>query len=131
MKKRLLDSLKFVRDVTVNSVTALGRGMRSLALRTKNFFLHPTIDQLIAADFGTHAGLFIVGALYAVGLVLGGQIIAGLAFAAFAGYYLWLMVKLSPWYTKMVMLARTQAEMLAAWIAGDVDLDKLLATAAA
>lgn len=83
-------------------VRTVAHAATTLTNAIREYFAHPTIEQLVNADTGIQLGLGVFSFFYAIVFFLSGAPIMGLIFAACGAYYTWMLVKLTPWWNRLI-----------------------------
>lgn len=108
MRKHLRTAWNRTYAIVSAPVKATGRFAQRVGIGIRNYFKHPSIEQLVSADFGMQFGLAFISFVYAIGFMVVGMWGWALAFIGIGSYYSWLLVKMQPWWTKMIGLARLE-----------------------
>lgn len=112
MLKKLVSAITYVPRKVVKITT-------SALVSIRGYFVRPSLDQLIAAETGATFGLFVVFAVYAILALLAANVIWGVLFGLFAGYHLWLTIRMQPWFAKLLIVEHAENELRRGMLATD------------
>ncbi len=114
---RKIKSLTFT--VVAWPVKTVAHAVSSIRRTLVNRYRNPSVEYLVAADFGSQFAFAIVAFIYAIVFLFAGTIGWAIFFGVVGAYYTWLMIKLQPWWSKLLTYAAIEEKLTGATITVD------------